>query len=96
MNQSTISVRLNSEDKKKFEEFCEQTGMNISVAITMFVKNVIREQKLPFEVKADSFYSEENMAALKRSIKQLDSGKGKMHAEVGLEIAQCRTHYKDK
>jgi DNA-damage-inducible protein J len=79
MNQSTISVRLNSEDKKQFEEFCEQTGMNISVAINMFVKNVIREQKLPFEVKADPFYSEENMAALKKSIKQLDSGKGKMH-----------------
>lgn len=79
MNQSTISVRLNSEDKKQFEEFCEQTGMNISVAINMFVKNVIREQKLPFEVKVDPFYSEENMAALKRSIKQLDSGKGKMH-----------------
>lgn len=79
MNQSTISVRLNSEDKKQFEEFCEQTGMNISVAINMFVKNVIREQKLPFEVKADPFYSEENMAVLKRSIKQLDSGKGKMH-----------------
>ena len=32
MAQSTISVRLNSEDKKQFEEFCEQTGMNISVA----------------------------------------------------------------
>ena len=79
MAQSTISVRLNSEDKKQFEEFCEQTGMNISVAITMFVKSVIREQKLPFEVKADSFYSEENMATLKRSIKQLDSGKGKIH-----------------
>ena len=79
MAQSTISVRLNSEDKKQFEEFCEQTGMNISVAINMFVKSVIREQKLPFEVKADPFYSEENMATLKRSIKQLDSGKGKIH-----------------
>ena len=79
MTQSTISVRINSEDKKQFEDFCEQTGMNISVAITMFVKNVIREQKLPFEVKADPFYSDENMAVLKRSIKQLESGNGKKH-----------------
>lgn len=79
MSQSTISVKINSEDKKQFEEFCAKTGMNISDAITMFVKNVIREQKLPFEVKADPFYSKENMFILKKSIEQLDSGKGKMH-----------------
>lgn len=79
MAQSTISVRVNNEDKKLFEDFCEQTGLNVSVAINMFVKTVIREQKLPFEVKADPFYSDENMAVLKRSIKQLKEGKGKEH-----------------
>ena len=50
-NQATLSVRLDSEDKKKFEEFCSQTGMNVSVCINMFVKTVLRDQKLPFEVK---------------------------------------------
>ena len=50
-NQATLSVRLDSEDKKRFEEFCSQTGMNVSVCINMFVKAVLRDQKLPFEVK---------------------------------------------
>ena len=50
-NQATLSVRLDSEDKKRFEEFCSQTGMNVSVCINMFVKTVLRDQKLPFEVK---------------------------------------------
>lgn len=79
MAQSTISVRVNNEDKKMFEDFCRQTGLNVTVAINMFVKSVIREQKLPFEVKADPFYSDENMAVLKESIKQLKAGKGKEH-----------------
>ncbi len=42
MAQSTLSIRINSEDKKGFENFCEQVGMNASVAVNMFVKTVIR------------------------------------------------------
>ena len=59
MAQSVISVRVDNEDKKLFEDFCEQTGLNVSVAIKLFVKYVILEHRLPFEVKADPFYSKE-------------------------------------
>ena len=52
MAQTSLSVRIGTEDKKLFEHFCEQTGLNVSVAINMFIKAVIREQKIPFEVKA--------------------------------------------
>ena len=42
MTQSILSVRVNSNDKKNFEQFCEQTGMNASVAVNMFIKAVQR------------------------------------------------------
>ena len=63
---STISVRLDSNDKHLFEEFCNDVGMSISTAVNMFVKNVITNQKLPFNVERDPFYSEENMNHLKK------------------------------
>ena len=53
MSQTTLSVRLDSIDKKRFEEFCEQTGMNVSVAVNMFVKAVLREKRLPFAIACD-------------------------------------------
>ena len=53
MATSMLSVRVNPEDKRRFEEFCARTGMNVSVCINMFVKVVLRDQKLPFEIKAD-------------------------------------------
>ena len=81
MAQSTLSIRINSEDKKGFETFCEQVGMNASVAVNMFV----REQRLPFEVKADPFYSAANMERLERSVKQLKEGKGKAHELIEVE-----------
>lgn len=53
MESMTINVRVNADDKKIFEQFCEDVGMNVSTAVNMFIKSVIREQKLPFEVKSD-------------------------------------------
>ena len=85
MAQSTLSVRVSSEDKLGFERFCEQVGMNTSVAINMFVKTVIREQRLPFEVKADPFYSAANMARLEKSVEQMRAGKGTKHELVEVD-----------
>lgn len=85
MAQSTLSVRVDSEDKKTFEAFCDQVGMNASVAVNMFVKTVIREQRLPFEVKADPFYSAANMERLEKSVQQLREGKGTEHELIEVD-----------
>ena len=53
MNKSMLSVRVDSSDKKEFELFCNRTGMNVSTAINMFIKAVLREQKLPFEIRTE-------------------------------------------
>ena len=80
MAQATLSVRMNSDDKRRFEEFCDETGMNVSVAINMFVKAVLRENRLPFDVKTeDPFYSDEHMARLRKSIEQIEKTGGTLH-----------------
>ena len=33
MEQSIISVRIDNQDKKRFEHFCSNTGRNVSTAI---------------------------------------------------------------
>lgn len=76
MAQAMLSVRVDTADKNRFETFCNETGMNVSVAINMFIKAVLREQKLPFEVKADPFYSEEELvpnAATLEAIREIES-----------------------
>ena len=79
MVQAILSIRVSSKDKKRFENFCEQVGMNTSVAINMFVKAVVREQRLPFEIRTDPFYSDANIKRLEKSIKQLEEGKGEFN-----------------
>lgn len=55
MESLTLNVRIDANDKKKFETFCNNVGMNVSTAVNMFIKAVLREQKLPFEIKDNSF-----------------------------------------
>ena len=85
MAQAMLSVRLDKNEKLGFEKFCETAGMNVSVAINMFVKTVLREQKLPFEVVGDPFYSKENISRLEKSISQLENGGGTVHDVDGVQ-----------
>ena len=76
MAQTTLNVRIDEKLKKDLEEFCSNVGMNVSVAVNMFAKTVVREQRLPFEVAIDPFYSKENQERLKRSIAQMEATGG--------------------
>ena len=55
MESLNLNVRVDANDKKGFERFCNSVGMNVSTAVNMFIKAVLREQKLPFEVRANTF-----------------------------------------
>ena len=78
MAQANLSVRIDENDKKSFEVFCNETGMNVSVAINMFIKTVLREHKLPFEIKTDPFYSKSNMSYLENIVKDINDGVAKL------------------
>lgn len=44
---STISTRVDSRDKKEFETLCENLGLNVSVAINIYIKKAIRDNAIP-------------------------------------------------
>lgn len=72
MEQSTISIRIDSQLKRDFEEFCKNVGMNMTTAISIFAKAVVKEQRIPFEISTDPFYSEKNMARLRKSMREME------------------------
>ena len=45
MAQATVSARIDSKDKEKFDKFCDNVGLSTSAAIYMFIKNVINEHR---------------------------------------------------
>jgi DNA-damage-inducible protein J len=75
MAQSMITFRMDSELKNKMEKLCDNLGMNLTTAFTIFAKKMTREQKIPFEVSYDPFYSENNIKELESRIAELKSGR---------------------
>ena len=64
--------------KKQAEQLFDEIGMNITTAITVFAKTVVRQGKIPFEIAVDPFYSQANQAHLKKIIAELEAGNTKM------------------
>ena len=79
-----ISLRIDEDVKKNAEQVCDDIGISMSTAITIYLKKLGRERKIPFEVSADPFYSDENMKRLKKSVAQMESTGGTIH-EVNLD-----------
>ena len=76
MPQTTLNVRMDEDIKKEFDAFCQNVGLNTSVAVNIFARAVLRERRIPFEItdEIDPFYSESNMRALRKSIAQAENG----------------------
>lgn len=79
MDYSTISVRIDKKNKQAFDKFCDDVGMTTSTAISIFIKTVLRENRIPFDITNDPFYSKSNMQHLIRGITAIEQGQGKEH-----------------
>jgi DNA-damage-inducible protein J len=76
MATTAVNFRMDSDLKNDFAQICDDIGMSVSTAFTVFAKKVVREHAIPFELEADPFYSAGNMHALRASIARLDAGEG--------------------
>ena len=87
MAQATLTARVDEKDKINFDAFCSNVGLNTSTAINLFVKAVLRERRIPFEISQapDPFYSEENQAYVMKSIQELRAGKGHAHELIEVD-----------
>lgn len=74
MAQTLVNIRMDEELKKSMEQTCQELGLNMTTAFTIFAKKMSREKRIPFEVSYDPFYSAKNMHALEESIEQLKQG----------------------
>lgn len=71
MAQATLSIRVDSQLKKDFDYFCQDMGMNMTTALSVFMKQAVRENRIPFEIKGDIPNAE-----TVKAIKETEKGKG--------------------
>jgi DNA-damage-inducible protein J len=74
MPTTNIQVRVDQALKTEAEELFSDLGLDIPTAIRLFLKQSLINNGLPFAVERDPFYSPRNLAALRKSIAQLEAG----------------------
>lgn len=73
-NTAQVSFRIDKDVKQNAERVLDDMGLTMSAAITIFLKKIGREHRIPFEISADPFYSENNMNYLTKVIDGIEDG----------------------
>ena len=75
MAQVMVNFRMDEDLKKRMEHACAEMGLSMTTAFTIFARKVANEQRIPFEVSVDHFYSQSNMKYLKKVITDIEEGR---------------------
>lgn len=71
MSQTNINIRVDENLKKQFDTFCDEVGLTMTAAFNLFMKAVIREQRIPFELSLNVPNAE-----TKKAIEDVEKGVG--------------------
>jgi len=75
-----IQIRVDDALKKDAETLFNDLGLDIPTAIRLFLKQSLIHNGIPFAiVRTADFYNDYNLQVLKKSIQQLEHGKGTAH-----------------
>jgi len=86
MAQTSINFRMDEDLKRDMEATCQDLGINMTTAFTIFAKKVSREKRIPFEISVDPFYSEANMSRLRKAVADIESGKATLTEHELVEV----------
>ena len=73
MSTIAISIRLDSDIKKQFDELCKEFGISTNAAFNLFARTVVREQAIPFPISLCISESERRSLAARDALSRVQS-----------------------
>ena len=62
MATTSVTIRMDEKLKKQVEVLFEEMGLNMTTAITVYAKTVVRQRRIPFEISAEPIKCDANPA----------------------------------
>ena len=93
---TNITIRMDKETKRNFENFCDNVGINLTTAFNMFVKATLRTRELPFVVTDSDTQKKEARKRFKETFEKaqqesfLNGTDNMTMDEINNIIAECR------
>ncbi|HHX96653.1 MAG TPA: type II toxin-antitoxin system RelB/DinJ family antitoxin [Clostridia bacterium] len=90
MSETTnLTMRIDKELKDQAEQLFSELGMNMTTAFTVFIRQAIRERKIPFEISLNSPNSE-TIAAMEEANRISRDPSAKRYSSFEELIAEVR------
>ena len=61
MSTARISVNVDEEIKKNAQRILSEIGMDLTTAIELFLRTIVREERIPFDLRTKKSYMEEDI-----------------------------------
>ena len=81
MPTTTVSFRTDADLRKDADRFFETVGMTMSTAINLYLRKIVMEQRIPFEISVPAM-SRESLEALREAEELRKPGVGKAFKNV--------------
>ena len=75
MANTHIHVCIDNDTKEQAQQIFQDMGLDISTAVNMFIKQVVRNRSFPFLPATDPFYSDSNISHLISVKADADAGR---------------------
>lgn len=100
MTQATISIRVDQSLKRQFDSLCELFGLSTTAAFNIFMKTVVRERRIPFEIRANDEEvirqkALEAFKSMQQTVANSDTSEMSLD-EINTEIKAARDERKEK
>lgn len=66
----TLNIRIEPNLKKEAEKTLDDLGMNVAEAVTIFLKQVVLTESIPFNIKKPK-YNDETLDAIKEALEMI-------------------------
>ena len=73
MSTTAISIRLDADIKKQFDDLCKEFGISTNAAFNLFARAVVREQAIPFSISLNNNDSEKRSIAAQNALSRVQS-----------------------
>lgn len=87
---ATMTIRIDADLKRQAEAICEEMGLTMSAAVTIFTKRLVKDRAIPFRrvTAGDPFYSETKQRHLCAVAERMDAGKFVVHDPTEAESSK--------
>ena len=68
---ATLTINTDEKTAENFYAFCEELGLDMSIAINLFIRTCLREKRIPFELKVAKKEVVQNIKTKPATIEEL-------------------------